>query len=144
MPGPAAPPRRRRWSPGVPARRAALRGGPSRGWHVGRLPLVVVALLLGATVALGACGDPGRSAAGIVVALDATGGKVTGFTMRTQQGETIPFVIGELEVDGAAFPASHLAEHAVTLQPIAVGYRVEGGRNVVHRMVDAPWAAPSP
>ena len=48
-----------------------------------------------------------------------------------------------LVTDGAAFPASHLAVHAATLQPIAVAYRVEGGRNVVYRMVDAPWARPS-
>ncbi len=32
----------------------------------------------------------------------------------------------------------------MTLQPIAVAYRVENGVNVAHRMVDAPWAAPSP
>jgi hypothetical protein len=31
----------------------------------------------------------------------------------------------------------------VTLQPIAVAYRVIDGRNVVHRMVDAPWADPA-
>jgi hypothetical protein len=109
-----------------------------------RPAVVLVAGLLAVVLALGGCGDPGSSAAGIVVALDATGGQVTGFTMRTQRGETIAFVIGTLEVDGAAFPASHLAEHAVTLVPIAVAYRVEDGRNVVHRMVDAPWAAPSP
>jgi hypothetical protein len=100
--------------------------------------------VLVAALAVGACGDPGRAAAGIVVALDAPGGQVTGFTLRTQQGETILFVIGTLEIDASAFPASHLAEHAITLQPIAVGYRVEDGRNVVHRMVDAPWAGPSP
>lgn len=113
---------------------AAARRGP--------LAALVVTLLAG-SIALAACGDPGRSAAGIVVALDATGGQVTGFTLRTQRGETLTFVVGELEVDGAAFPASHLAEHAVTLQPIAVAYRVQDGRNVVHRMVDAPWAAPT-
>ena len=79
-----------------------------------------------------------------MIAVDAPAGEVTGFTLRTQQGETIVFVIGTLEVDGAAFVASHLAEHAVTLQPIAVAYRVENGVNVAHRMVDAPWAAPSP
>lgn len=101
-------------------------------------------LLLAAALAVGACGDPGKSAAGLVVAVDAPAGEVTGFTLRTQQGETIPFVIGTLEVDGAAFAASHLVEHAVTLEPIAVGYRVRDGKNVVHRMVDAPWAAPSP
>jgi uncharacterized lipoprotein YajG len=107
-------------------------------------PAAAVTLaLLAAILLLAACGDPGRSAAGIVAALDASGGQVTGFTLRTQDGATMTFEIGELETDGAAFPASHLAEHAVTLQPIAVGYRVQDGQNVVHRMVDAPWAAPT-
>jgi hypothetical protein len=100
--------------------------------------------MLLAVAAGGACGDPGKAAAGIVVAVDAPAGAVTGFTLRTQQGETLTFVIGSLDVSGAAFPAAHLVEHAVTLQPIAVAYRVENGANVVHRMVDAPWAAPSP
>ncbi len=109
-----------------------------------RRPAVALAAgILGAALALAACGDPGTSVAGIVIALDSSGGEVTGFTLRSQSGETITFVIGTLEVDGAAFPAAHLAEHAVTSQPIAVAYRVENGRNVVHRMVDAPWAAPS-
>jgi hypothetical protein len=106
--------------------------------------LLAVVPLLVASVVLGACGDPGKAAAGIVIAVDAPAGEVTGFTLRTQQGETMVFAIGALEVDGAAFVASHLTEHAVTLQPIAVAYRVENGANVVHRMVDAPWAAPSP
>ena len=107
-----------------------------------RLRAAIAGILVTAAI-LGACGDPGRATAGIVVAVDASGGSVTAFTLRTPEGETIPFVIGELEVDGAAFAASHLVEHAVTLQPIAVAYRVVDGRNVVHRMVDAPWAAPT-
>jgi len=82
-------------------------------------------------------------AAGVVIALDASGGQVSSFTLRTTDGQVMPFVVGTLETDGAAFPASHLAVHAATLQPIAVAYRVEGGRNVVYRMVDAPWARPS-
>jgi len=104
---------------------------------------VLAALAVGAMLAAGGCGDPGKAAAGIVVAVDAPAGQVTGFTLRTQQGESIAFVIGTLELDGAAFAASHLVEHAVTLQPIAVAYRIRDGENVVHRMVDAPWAAPS-
>jgi hypothetical protein len=117
---------------------------PSRRAVAGRwVPAAIAGLLLTAVV-LGACGEPGRAAAGIVVAVDASGGSVSAFTLRTPEGETIPFLIGELEVDGAAFAASHLVEHAVTLQPIAVAYRVVDGRNVVHRMVDAPWAGPSP
>jgi hypothetical protein len=104
----------------------------------------VVALIVGTALGTNACSDPGKSAAGLVLAVDAPAGAVTGFTLRTQQGETITFVIGTLEIDGAAFAAAHLVEHAVTLQPIAVGYRIRDGRNVVHRLVDAPWAAPSP
>ena len=104
----------------------------------------ILALLIGFAVIVGACGDPGKAAAGIVIAVDAPAGQVTGFTLRTSRGETIPFVIGELETGGTTFAASHLVEHAVTLEPIAVGYRVVDGRNVVHRLVDAPWAAPSP
>lgn len=111
-----------------------------QGWRA----VGLVALLMCTALAAGACGDPGKAAAGIVIAVEAPAGEVTGFTLRTQQGETLSFVIGVLEIDGAAFAASHLVEHAVTLQPIAVGYRVQDGRNVVHRLVDAPWAAPSP
>jgi hypothetical protein len=102
----------------------------------------IVAVLVGAALLVAGCGDPGRAAAGIVVALEAPAGEITGFTLRTTEGETMRFEIGALEIDGTAFAASHLAEHAVTLQPIAVGYRVVDGVNVVHRMVDAPWAAP--
>ena len=104
----------------------------------------ILALMIGFALIVGGCGDPGKAAAGIVVAVDAPAGEVTGFTLRTQQGETQVFVIGVLEVDDAAFAASHLVEHAVTLQPVAVGYRVRDGQNVAHRLVDAPWAAPSP
>ncbi len=106
-----------------------------------------VGALLAATLAvslvMAACGTSGTTAAGVVIALDAPGGQVTSFTLRTTDGQLMPFDIGTLETDGAAFPASHLAVHAATLQPIAVAYRVEGGRDVVYRMVDAPWARPS-
>lgn len=94
-------------------------------------------------VALVGCGAAGKTAAGVVLAIDATGGQVTSFTLRTTDGQVIPFAVGTLETDGAAFPASHLAVHAATLGPIAVAYREEGGRNVVYRMVDAPWAQPT-
>jgi hypothetical protein len=104
---------------------------------------VALAGLLVAGLASAACGPPAEAVVGVVIALDSSGGQVTGFTLRTLEGETITFVIGDLEVDGAAFPAAHLAEHAVTLQPLAVAYRVIDGRNVVHRMVDAPWADPA-
>jgi hypothetical protein len=102
-----------------------------------------LALAVAMAVALVGCGASGKTAAGVVLAIDATGGQVTSFTLRTTDGQVIPFAVGTLETDGAAFPASHLAVHAATLGPIAVAYREEGGRNVVYRMVDAPWAQPT-
>jgi hypothetical protein len=113
--------------------------------RAGRRPGIGATFALGLVLAaaLAACGPADQTAAGIVIAVDAPAGQVTGFTLRTTEGRVMPFVIGTLETDGAAFPALHLATHAATLQPISVAYRVEGGQNVVYRMVDAPWAAPS-
>jgi hypothetical protein len=102
-----------------------------------------LAISLAVALAVAACGTSGKTAAGVVIALDASGGQVSSFTLRTTDGQVVLFAVGVLETDGAAFPASHLAVHAATLQPIAVAYRVEGGQNVVYRMVDAPWARPS-
>ena len=102
-----------------------------------------VALVLALGLALAGCGPADRTVAGVVIALDAPAGQVDGFTLRTTDGQVVQFVIGTLETDGGAFPAFHLATHAATLQPIAVAYRVEDGRNVVYRMADAPWAQPS-
>ena len=104
---------------------------------------VAAALLFTIALTVIACGDSGKTAAGVVIALDAPGGQVTSFFLRTTDGQILSFDIGVLDTDGGAFPASHLAVHAATLGPIAVAYRVEGGRNVVYRMVDAPWAQPS-
>jgi len=112
---------------------------------VPRLPCRAGALALVLAIGLGvaACGPQDRTAAGVVIAVDAPAGQVNGFTLRTTDGQVISFVIGTLETDAGAFPALHLAVHAATLQPIAVAYRVEDGRNVVYRMADAPWAQPS-
>jgi hypothetical protein len=106
---------------------------------------VRAALIFALVVTLGAwaCGPRDSTAAGVVIAVDAPAGQVTGFTLRTTDGQVLSFVIGVLDTDGAAFPAFHLAVHAATLQPISVAYRVEGGLNVVYRMVDAPWARPT-
>ena len=46
---------------------------------------------------------PGKTAAGVVIALDASAGEVTSFTLRTTDGQVVPFAIGVLETDGAAF-----------------------------------------
>ncbi len=86
---------------------------------------------------------PGQTATGVVIAVDGNSGAITGFTLRTAGGEVLTFRIGTLETDGAAFPAAHLTEHAVTLDPVAVAYRDEGGARVVYRLTDAA-ASPSP
>jgi hypothetical protein len=104
----------------------------------------LLAFLVAVALVGGGCGDPGKAAAGVVIAVDAPAGEVTGFTLRTREGEVLRFVIGELETGGTTFAAAHLVEHAVSLEPVAVGYRVQDAQNVVHRMVDAPWAAPAP
>ncbi len=105
--------------------------------------MLALVAALAIALALSGCGSAGKTAAGVVIALDATGGQVSSFTLRTTDGSVMVFSIGTLETDGAAFPASHLAVHAATLGPIAVAYREEGGRNVAFRMVDAPWARPT-
>ncbi len=138
-------------TPVDPARRAresnAAAGAtePPTGSTTGRRAPVARALLasLAIAVALSGCGTAGKTAAGVVIGLDAPNGQVISFTLRTTDGQVMRFLIGTLETDGAAFPASHLAVHAATLGPIAVAYREEGGQNVVYRMADAPWARPT-
>jgi len=101
-------------------------------------PGLAIVAVLAIAVALSGCAAASKSATGVVIALDTTGGQVSSFTLRTSNGTVIPFSIGTLETDGDAFPASHIAVHAATLGPITVDYREAGGRNVVYRMVDAP------
>lgn len=112
-----------------------------------RTPIRPVAVLLGLVLAVSlsvaACGTTDHTATGVVIALDSSAGQVRSFTLRTSDGQTIPFVIGTLVPDADAFPAAHLSEHAATLGPIVVSYRVEGGKNVADRLVDAPGASPS-
>jgi hypothetical protein len=110
------------------------------------LPWIRIAVLvLAGALLLGACGPgPGRTAAGVVIAVDDQAGRVSGFTLRTSGGQTIVFRVGELEVDGAAFPASHLTEHAISLAPIAVAYREVADAKVAYRLVDAPWESAIP
>jgi copper resistance protein C len=103
--------------------------------------LLPIALAWGAMIA--ACGPGDASAVGVVVSIDAaTSLEVSGFTLRTGSGETMAFVVGPVELDSGAFPASHLREHLATSQPIAVAYRMEDGTRVAYRLVDAPWFTP--
>lgn len=114
-------------SPRRPSRRAGL--------------LATLALASGAVMA--ACGPGDASAVGVVVAIDPSATlEVSGFTLRTADGETLAFAVGPVELDSGAFPASHLREHLATSQPIAVAYRMEDGTRVAYRLVDAPWFTP--
>ena len=54
---------------------------------------------------------------------------VRGFAIRTPDGRTVEFRVGQLE-NGAQFPPGHLAEHQVDSVPIRVTYRDENGEHV--------------
>lgn len=74
---------------------------------------------------------------GRVVVVDSEGlSKVRGFTLRTDAGTELAFVIGSLE-NGAEFPPGHLAEHLATASPVRVFFRETGGARVVYRIEDA-------
>jgi hypothetical protein len=78
-----------------------------------------------------------QTIAGVVVGLRSEGlGAVTGLTLRTTDGRTLEFEIGELE-NGADFPPGHLSFHQATGDPVRVWYRTEGGRLIAFRLEDA-------
>jgi hypothetical protein len=80
---------------------------------------------------------PESPVAGIVVAVDSVGlDQVKGFTLRTNDGETIDFTLGTLE-NGTEFPPGHLKEHQTTASPVLVFFREENGALVVYRIEDA-------
>jgi hypothetical protein len=82
-------------------------------------------------------GIPDSPVAGIVVGVDSAGlDQVSGFALRTNDGETIQFKIGTLE-NGDEFPPGHLKEHQTTAAPILVFFKAENGQLVVYRIEDA-------
>jgi hypothetical protein len=75
---------------------------------------------------------------GILTDIDAEGlSRVTGFRLRTDDGQEIAFRIGMLE-NGAEFPPGHLAEHLATSSPVRVYFRPDRPDLVVYRLEDAP------
>ena len=89
-----------------------------------------------------ASGTPGAEPVspvdGILTDIDSEGlTKVTGFTLRTNDGQSITFRIGTLE-NGADFPPGHLAEHLATSSPVRVYFRADAPDLVVYRLEDAP------
>ena len=128
-----------------------------------RPPALAAGLALAAAMAVGACspryatpgpvgsasisapanGTPGAVVPaspldGVLTHIDSTGlTQVTGFDLRTNDGQEIVFTIGTLE-NGDQFPPGHLAEHLATSSPIRVWFREDGSKLVVYRLEDAP------
>ncbi|HEV8547322.1 MAG TPA: hypothetical protein VGQ64_13585 [Candidatus Limnocylindrales bacterium] len=113
-------------------RRAAVAGG------------LAIALVAAAAVVAAIVSRPAdRTQVGVVISVDSVSlTNVRGFTIRTPDGRTMVFRIGQLQ-NGAQFPPGHLAEHAATAVPIVVTYRDEAGANVAVRLEDAPTASPT-
>jgi hypothetical protein len=103
-----------------------------------RLVLCFVAVLM-----IAACGPSPQTAAGFVVDVQSTSlTEITSFTLRTEDGEELAFRVGALDLNGGGFPGTHLREHMITNQPVAVAFDVEGQDRVATRLVDAPWLQP--
>ncbi len=104
---------------------------------------LVSAALAAILVIAGCSGDHADIAQGIVVGIDQTPPvQVHGFTLRTDDGATLSFVVGDLQLDAGSFNAAHLLVHEATSQPIVVAYHTVNGRRVAFRLVDATPATP--
>ena len=83
---------------------------------------------------------------GVPIDIEAEGfTDVTAFTIRTDDGAQVRFLLGPLE-NATEFPPTHLAEHLAGSTRIVVYFRPEGGDEVAYRLEDAPThtASPSP
>ena len=105
---------------------------------------VAIAVVAGVAVIGASLGRPAdRTETGVVVSVQAISlTDVQGFTIRTPDGRTVVFRVGDLQ-NGTQFPPGHLAEHRATAAPIVVTYRDDGGEHVAIRLDDAPAASPS-
>ena len=75
---------------------------------------------------------------GIVVRVDgASLAVVDGFSLRTDRGEVIDFIVERLDVTGGGKPGPHLREHRLDGLAIDVEYKVDAGRRVALRYTDA-------
>jgi len=106
--------------------------------------LVVIAVSIAAAILLsGTTADPDSSTnapsvVGVIVGVQSEGlDRVRGFDLRTAEGATTAFIIGDLE-NGAAFPPGHLVEHQATAQSVRVWFVMEGEAKVAIRIEDAP------
>jgi hypothetical protein len=82
---------------------------------------------------------------GIVTSVDGPdAATVSSFTLRTAEGQTLEFEVGQLDLANGGQPAPHLRDHLRSGEPIELGYAVEDGRNVALRYVDAAAAEATP
>ncbi len=129
---------------------------PRSGGRRGRaLALASAAVLL--ALALAACGSGGGAtpsaaasagdarAVGLVTDIVTSGPvEVASFIVRTEDGQTLEFSVGTLDITGGGFPAEHLSEHRLASEPVLVLYRDEGGKHVAYKLLDAETGSPTP
>lgn len=78
------------------------------------------------------------SATGLIIAANGTGPEsVTSFTLQTDDGRTLNFVVGTLDVSNGGLPAPHLREHMAGSTRTTVWYVVQDGQNVAVKYIDA-------
>jgi hypothetical protein len=105
------------------------------------LGVVVAVLAIGAVLGSTISQPPRQTETGVVIAVDATSlTNVQGFTIRTPDGRTVAFTLGQVD-NGAQFPPGHLGEHMATAVPVVVTYRDENGTRVAVHLEDAVAAA---
>jgi hypothetical protein len=62
---------------------------------------------------------------------------VTKFTLQTNDGQTIEFFVGTLDVTNGGLPSAHLREHMAGSTPTTVYYQVRNGQNIAVKYNDA-------
>lgn len=103
---------------------------------------VLTSLSIVGLFVISGCGPAPQTAAGFVVDVQSTSlTEITSFTLRTKEGEELLFRVGALDLNGG-FPGTHLREHMITNQPVAVAFDMEDDDLVATRLVDAPWLRP--
>lgn len=103
---------------------------------LGIIVVVIVAIAAGAAIYLG---TRKPTATGIVVRVDAQSlTDVRSFDLRTADGRTLTFRIGQLDMTPPAFNPQHLSVHAATAEPVVVTYEERDGQLFATRLVDGP------
>jgi hypothetical protein len=99
--------------------------------------LTLVLLSAGCSIGSGPAPTP-LSATGLVIAANGPdSATVNTFTLRTDDGQTLNFTVGTLDLSNGGLPAPHLREHMLGLTPTTVYYRIENGGLIVLKFVDA-------